>query len=104
MLSLSRISTGRASIYLLHQKTLMEREISSALIATSSVLLDMAGAARGERTCCKTCNRTSVHIQTVRLLSNSSAVGESGMSTKLVTVKPGDAQSTLRLCTGLHLV
>jgi hypothetical protein len=104
MLSQSQISTGKVSIYLLHREMLTERETLSALIATSSAPLDMVGVAHGERTCFRTCNRTHAHIQTVRLLSSSSAVEENGMSTRLVIVKPGGAQSTLRLCTALLLV
>ena len=101
MLSQSRISMGKVSIYLLRRKTLMERGILNALIATSSAPLDMVEVAHGEHTCCRTSNRTYAHIQIARLLSSSSAVEENGMSTKLVIVKPGGAQSTPQLCTDL---
>ena len=95
---------GKVSIYLLRRKTLMERGILNALIATSSAPLDMVEVVHGEHTCFRTCNRTYAHIQTVRLLNSSSAVEENGMSTNLITAKPGGAQSTLRLCTDPLLV
>jgi hypothetical protein len=104
MLPPSRISTGKVSVYLLRRKMLTGPGILSALIATSSAPLDMVEVAHGEHTCCRTSNRTYAHIQIARLLSSSSAVEENGMSTKLVIVKPGGAQSTLRLCTDLLLV
>jgi hypothetical protein len=71
----------------------MVRGTLSAHIATSSVLQDMERGAHGGPISSKICSRISVHILIATAQSNFSAAAESGSSTKLITVKLGDARS-----------